>query len=83
MPQTKIFYTRKGKYSTNILLVEPDNILLPPLHIKIGLIKIFIKTLAKKESSGFKYLIKPFSKISSQKMKEGVFDGPQIRKCYD
>jgi len=78
-PKRKYFIPGKENI-TNIPLVEPDNILLSSLHIKIGLIKIFIKSLAIKESSGFKYLIEAFPKISSQKMKEAVFDGPQIRE---
>jgi len=63
-----------------IPLVDKDKILLPPLHIKIGLIKIFVKALAKSNSKGFQYLLNAFPKISYEKKNQGVFDGPQIRE---
>ena len=60
-------------------LVEPAKMLLPPLHIKLGLMKQFVKALDK-EGKCFAYLIERFPALSSAKLKEGVFDGPQIRK---
>jgi len=37
-------------------LVDPNKILLPPLHIKLGLIKTFVKELGKREGHGLKFL---------------------------
>jgi len=62
----------------HIPLVNPNNVYLPPLHIKLGLMKNFVKAL-KKESQGFQYLAQKFPKLSDAKIKEGVFNGPQIR----
>ena len=60
-------------------LLEKDKILLPPLHIKLGLMKIFVKALDK-HGEGFGYLRKTFPKLSDSKLKEGIFIGPQIRE---
>lgn len=60
-------------------LVESKNVILPPLHIKLGLMKNFVKSLDK-TGKGFLYLRKAFPKISDAKLNEGVFVGPQIRK---
>jgi len=62
-------------------LVDPSKILIPPLHIKLGLMKQFIKALDK-TSKCFEYLQMIFPRVSDVKMKEGVFDGPQIRKMF-
>lgn len=63
-------------------LVDPSNILLPPLHIKLGLMKQFVKALDK-ESACFEYLQEKFPEISDAKLKEGIFDGPQIRTLFN
>jgi hypothetical protein len=63
-------------------LVDPNNICLPPLHIKLGLIKVFVKAL-KQESDSFAYLKRKFPNLSEAKIKEGVFVGPQIRFLMD
>ena len=62
-------------------LVDPQKILLPPLHIKLGLMKNFVKALDK-EKPGFKYLYEKFPILSEAKIKEGVFVGPQIHKLF-
>lgn len=61
-------------------LVKPADIFLPPLHIKLGLMKNFVKRMSKTNSRGFQYLVAKFPKISSAKLKEGIFVGPQIRE---
>ena len=53
---------------------------MPPLHIKLGLMKNFVKALVKSNSSGFAFLCKKFPKTGEAKFKEGIFVGPQIRK---
>ena len=58
-------------------LVSRDCIILPPLHIKLGLMKQFVKALDKDEAC-FAYLNKAFLRLSSEKLKAGIFDGPQI-----
>lgn len=60
-------------------LIQREDVLLPPLHIKLGLMKQFTKALSK-EGDCFKYLTAKFPRISSEKLKEGIFVGPQIRK---
>jgi hypothetical protein len=54
-------------------------IYLPPLHIKLGLIKIYVKAM-KKEGKEFDYLSKKFSRISDVKIEEGIFFGPQVKQ---
>ena len=60
-------------------LVKRDRIFLPPLHIKLGLFKQFVKALDN-ESSTFAYLAEKFPSLSQAKIKEGIFIGPEIRK---
>ncbi len=62
-----------------IPLVDPKKIILPPLHIKLGLFKQFVKKLDH-DGKGFKYLREKFPNLSEDKVKGGVFVGPQIRK---
>jgi hypothetical protein len=62
-------------------LVESSNILLPPLHIKLGLMKNFIKAMDQ-AGPAFMYLAEKFPGISAAKIKEVVFIGPQIRKLF-
>ncbi|GBM08887.1 hypothetical protein AVEN_57436-2-1, partial [Araneus ventricosus] len=66
------------KNVTNTILVSPEKVLLPPLHIKLGLMKQFIKSLPK-DGGCFRYLCSKFPKLSEAKSKE-VFNGPDIRK---
>ena len=60
-------------------LIDPNKVLLPPLHIKLGLMKQFVKALPK-EGKCFKYICDIFPALSTAKLKEGVFTGPDIRK---
>ena len=57
--------------------VDPKDVLLPPLHIKLGLMKNFVKGM-NKEGQAFRYLRNKFPKIIDGKVKEGIFVGPQI-----
>lgn len=82
----KNWETRKsldvGKYNVvKQQLVDPAKILLPPLHIKLGLMKQFVKALDK-NGNCFQYLMLKFTNKSEAKIKEGIFDGPEIRKCF-
>lgn len=60
-------------------LVPSSAILLPPLHIKLGLMKVFVKNL-NKAGLGISYLQSTFPSLSDAKIMEGVFVGPDIRK---
>jgi hypothetical protein len=60
-------------------LVDPTNILLAPLHIKLGIMKQFVAALPKTINC-FKYLCKTFSHLSEAKLKEDIFIGPDIRQ---
>ena len=55
-------------------LVEPKKMLLPPLCIKLGLIKQFVKKL-NPESDAFKHIQELFPKLSEAKVKAGIFVG--------
>lgn len=59
-------------------LVLRNNIILPPLHIKLGWMKNFVKAM-NRESMAFLYIREKFPKLSDAKIK-GVFNGPQIRE---
>ena len=59
--------------------VDPKDVLLPPIHIKLDLMINFVKGMNKEEQA-FRYLRKKFPKISDAKVKEGIFVGPQIRQ---
>ena len=60
-------------------LVDRHKILLPPLHIKLSLIKQFTKALDQ-GGSCFSYLCHVFPGLSIEKLKGGIFDGPQVRQ---
>ena len=59
------------------MLVPCDKIVFPPLHIKLGLMKQFVKALDK-DGDCFQYICKSFPSLSNEKLKAGMFDGPQI-----
>jgi len=58
-------------------LVEPSKILLPSMHLKLGLMKKFVKAMNQGEAA-FTYLWEKFPRLSEAKLKEGIFIGPQI-----
>ena len=60
-------------------LVDVNKVLLPPLHIKLGLMKNFVKALHK-NGAVFQHLSIVFPGLSVAKLKEGIFVGPQIRE---
>ncbi|GBM87312.1 hypothetical protein AVEN_169948-1 [Araneus ventricosus] len=60
-------------------LVALEKILLPSLHIKLGLMKNFVKAMDC-GGSGFQYLRLKFPKVSEAKIKEDIFVGPQNRQ---
>ena len=60
-------------------LVDPQQILLPPLYEKLGIVKNFVEA-KDKNGEGFRFLKRKFPKLSEAKIEEGVFQGPQIRQ---
>jgi len=58
--------TAGQKNVAHLTLVDKSKIYLPPLHIKLGVIKIFVKAM-NKESEGFTYLRLRFPKIMRPK----------------
>ena len=67
-----------NKSIINEPLVNRDRIILPLLPIKLGLMKQFVKALDK-NGVCFNFIAKTFPGLSTEKLKAGVFDGPQIR----
>ena len=59
-------------------IVSRDKIIFPPLYIKLGLMKQFVKALHL-DGECFQHILCTFSGLSYEKIKAGVFDGPQIR----
>ena len=51
-------------------LVDPKKVLLPPLHIKLGMMKLF-KKLLPKDGQTFQYLSSKFPSLSEAKLKQG------------
>lgn len=70
-PPRTLFQIGK-KNVLNIPLVRAENIILPPLHLKLGYMKQFVKALAA-ESEALQYLKTLFPKLSNAKVKEGIF----------
>ena len=60
-------------------LVDSKDILLPPLHLKLGLMKNFVKAM-NQEGQAFKYLREKFPKLNDAKIRKASFVGPQIRQ---
>ena len=67
------------KNVVNPPLVLPEKNFLPPLHIKLGLMKNLVKGVDK-TGRGFEYVRTKFPNVSDAKIKEGIFIVPQIRE---
>src|SRR6185436_6296680 len=70
------FLTVGEKNVQHLSLAEADKILLPPLHIKLGLIKNFVKAMDH-SGAGFKYLAEKFPRLGEAKIEEGVLVCPR------
>lgn len=64
------------------LLVDETKIFIPPLHLKLCLMKQFVRALDK-DGNCFKYVAQKMSKVSEAKLEAGIFDGPQIRTLFN
>jgi hypothetical protein len=71
-----------GQNEVNETLVARDRIILPPLHIKLGLIKQFVKAL-NKGGLCIEYIAHKLPGLTMEKLKAGIFDGPQIRQLIN
>ena len=58
-------------------LLSQNNIFVPQLHVKLGLVKTFTKSLNNRESA-MSFLKDKFCKLSATKVQEGVFTGRDI-----
>lgn len=76
---TRKAYVPGNANVVNLPLVRRHDILLPPLHIKLGLFQQFTKKL-EESSESFQALQKLHSHISLNKLKNGILNGPEIRK---
>ncbi|GFV38923.1 uncharacterized protein TNCV_192911 [Trichonephila clavipes] len=66
----------------NTPLVSRDRIILPPLDIKLGIMKQFVNALDK-SGECFNFLSRNFPRLRIEKLKAGIFDGPQIRQLVE
>ena len=62
----------------DVPLVDTKNVILPLLHIKLGIVKSFVKAIIRNGTFG--YLKSKLPKLRAAKIKEGVFIGPQMPK---
>ena len=62
-------------------LVDMNKVFLPPLRIKLGLMKNFVKALYK-NSAAFQQLSTVFPGLSAAKLKQGIFVGPRSAEGY-
>jgi len=62
-------------------LIKPNKVVPPPLHVKLGLMKNFVKALNVK-GPAFTYLSGKFPRLTYEKVKAGVIIGPQIRQLF-
>ena len=66
-----------------IPLVPKEKILMPALHIKLGMFKQFVRAL-NEDSPLIGFMKRKFPKLSDAKIRQGIFVGPQIRQLlYD
>ncbi|GBM85152.1 hypothetical protein AVEN_183191-1 [Araneus ventricosus] len=63
-------------------LAEPHKIIIPPLHIKLTLVKNLVKAMDKNEPA-FKYLHEKFPRLNVAKIKEAVFVGLSLNSFSD
>ena len=59
-------------------ILSREKIVFPPVHVKRGLMKQFVKALDS-DNECFQHIIYAFSKFLFDKIKAGVFNVPQIR----
>ena len=75
-------FTPGLKNISSMPLIDPRSVIIPPLHLKLGLVKSFIKTICKKSQNFSAFMASKFPSLSKAKILEGVLTGPQIRKLF-
>jgi hypothetical protein len=80
-PSEELPHHRIKKWPLCSASADNSEVYLPPLYIKLRLIKIFVQAVDE-ESEGFGYLRQKFPKLIEAKMKEGIFIGPQIKQLF-
>jgi len=63
-------------------LMDKSKIYLPPMHIKLGLIKISVKAVDK-VGQGFGYLRQKFPNVCDAKLKKCIFIHPQMKQLFE
>ena len=72
---------KNGEFNiANPTLIDPKKILLPPLHLKLGIFKNFVKSLGCCPSLDRLHHL--FPRLTESKIKAGVFNGPDIEKIF-
>ena len=71
--------TAGEKIILNQALVDPSKVIPQPLHIKLGLMTQYVKSLDK-HGACLGYICQKFSALSNEKLKAGIFDGSKIRQ---
>lgn len=75
-------WTQKIVGERNVIkepLVPREKIILPPFHLKLRLMKQFVKALDQ-NGECFQFISQKFPGLSIWKLKAGIFNGPQIRQ---
>jgi hypothetical protein len=67
------------KNTANDSLVDPKKIFPPQFHLKLGLMKNYVKSMNRNGES-FRYLVQTFPRIRDVEIKEVIFVGPQINE---
>ena len=75
-------FTPGLKNISSMPLIDPRSVIIPPLHLQLGLVKSFIKTICKKSPNFSAFMASKFPSLSKAKILEGVLTGPQIRKLF-
>jgi hypothetical protein len=71
-----------GKNVINEPLVARDRIILPPLHVELGLMEQFVKVL-NKDGSCVEHIAHKLPGFTMDKLKAKNFDGPQVRQLIN
>lgn len=74
-------YIPGAKNVAHQALVDNANIYLPPFHVKLAIIKQFVKAMSI-DGEGLKYLIHKFHRMKEAKRKDGIFFGLQIKQLF-
>ena len=82
MANKEFICTWNEKYLKNFLVKKPNKVLMPLLHINLGLMKNFVKAIVKHHLNSFEFFCKKVPNLSQAMLKEGIFVGPQIGKVF-